>query len=40
MSGKTKLKIVLLGNQAVGKSSIIEKYVKDLFDETSNVILL
>jgi GTPase SAR1 family protein len=37
MSGKTKLKIVLLGNQSVGKSSIIEKYVKDSFDETSNV---
>lgn len=36
-SGKTKLKIVLLGNQSVGKSSIIEKYVKDVFDETSNV---
>lgn len=32
MSGKTKLKIVLLGNQSVGKSSIIEKYVKDVFD--------
>ena len=32
MSGKTKLKLVLLGNQAVGKSSIIEKYVKDVFD--------
>lgn len=37
MSGKTKLKIVFLGNQSVGKSSIIEKYVKDLFDESSNV---
>ena len=37
MSGKTKIKIVLLGNQSVGKSSIIEKYVKDCFDETSNV---
>lgn len=32
MSGKTKLKLVLLGNQSVGKSSIIEKYVKDIFD--------
>lgn len=37
MSGKTKLKIVLLGNQSVGKSSIIEKYVKDIFDESNNV---
>ena len=32
MTGKTKVKIVLLGNQSVGKSSIIEKYVKDQFD--------
>ena len=32
MIGKTKVKIVLLGNQSVGKSSIIEKYVKDQFD--------
>lgn len=37
MTGKTKIKIVLLGNQAVGKSSIIEKYVKDIFDDSSNV---
>ena len=37
MSGKTKIKIVFLGNQNVGKSSIIEKYVKDVFDETANV---
>ena len=32
ISGKTKLKIVLLGNQAVGKSSIIERYIHDKFD--------
>ena len=37
MTGKTKLKVVLLGNQAVGKSSIIEKYVKDIFDDSNNV---
>lgn len=37
MSGKTKIKIILLGNQGVGKSCIIEKYVKDNFDQTSNV---
>jgi GTPase SAR1 family protein len=37
MSGKTKIKIVLLGNQSVGKSCIIEKYVKNHFDETANV---
>lgn len=32
MSGKTKIKIVLLGGQAVGKSSIIEKYIHDRFE--------
>ena len=32
MTGKIKIKMVFLGDQAVGKSSIIEKYVKDLFD--------
>jgi hypothetical protein len=32
MTGKTKFKIVLLGNQAVGKSSIIERYIHDKFD--------
>jgi GTPase SAR1 family protein len=37
MSGKIKIKIVLLGNQSVGKTCIIEKYVKDRFDETANV---
>ena len=31
-TGKTKIKIVLLGNQSVGKSSIIDKYVNDKFD--------
>ena len=37
MTGKTKLKIVFLGGQAVGKSSIIEKYIHDNFNETANV---
>ena len=37
VSGKTKIKIVLLGNQSVGKSCIIEKYINDKFDENSNV---
>jgi GTPase SAR1 family protein len=32
MTGKTKIKIVFLGNQSVGKSSVIEKYVHDKFD--------
>ena len=39
MTGKTKVKIVLLGGQAVGKSSIIEKYIHDNFDETANVLI-
>lgn len=39
MTGKTKIKIVLLGNQGVGKSCIIERYVKDHFDETANVLV-
>lgn len=37
VSGKIKIKIVLLGNQSVGKSSIIDKYVNDKFDEGSHV---
>ena len=37
MTGKTKIKIVFLGNQSVGKSSIIEKYIYDKFDESMNV---
>jgi GTPase SAR1 family protein len=40
MTGKTKIKIVFLGNQAVGKSSVIEKYINDRFDDTANVIIL
>lgn len=39
MSGKTKIKIVFLGDQSVGKSSIIEKYIHDKFDDASNVHL-
>jgi GTPase SAR1 family protein len=37
MTAKTKIKIVFLGGQSVGKSSIIEKYIHDRFDESSNV---
>lgn len=29
--GRTKYKIIFLGDQFVGKSSIIEKYIKDKF---------
>ncbi len=31
MTGKTKLKIILLGNQGVGKSSIIDQYINNRF---------
>lgn len=37
MTGRTKLKIALLGDQSVGKTSIIERFVKNAFDETPNV---
>lgn len=30
--GRTKYKVILLGDQSVGKSSIIEKYIKDKFE--------
>lgn len=29
--GRTKLKVIFLGDQTVGKSSIIEKYIKNKF---------
>ena len=37
ITGKIKIKIVFLGNQSVGKSSVIEKYVNNRFDESSHV---
>lgn len=37
VTGKIKIKIVLLGNQSVGKSSIIDKYANDKFDQTAHV---
>jgi len=36
-TGKTKIKMVFLGNQSVGKSSIIDQYVNGKFDDTSSV---
>lgn len=39
IGGKIKYKIVLLGNQYVGKSSIIDRFINDRFDESYNVIL-
>lgn len=32
VTGKIKIKIVFLGNQAVGKSSVIDKYINGKFD--------
>lgn len=32
IGGKIKYKIVLLGNQYVGKSSIIDRFINDRFD--------
>lgn len=40
VTGKIKIKIVFLGNQSVGKSSIIDKYVNDKFEETAHVFTL
>lgn len=37
VKGKTKIKIVLLGDQNVGKTSTIERYIHDRFDESENV---
>lgn len=39
-SNKTKYKLAFLGNQGVGKSSIIEKYINDKFTEEANVQIL
>jgi GTPase SAR1 family protein len=38
--GKIRYKLVFVGNQNVGKSSIIDKYINNRFDEASNVIFL
>jgi GTPase SAR1 family protein len=32
VTGKIKVKTVFLGNQAVGKSSVIEQYINEKFD--------
>lgn len=36
-STKIKYKIAFLGNQGVGKSSLIEKYINNRFNEEANV---
>lgn len=37
MTGKSKFKIVFLGDQNTGKSSIIERFINDKFNPESNV---
>ena len=37
VGGKIKCKIVLLGDQHVGKTSIIERFINDRFESTYNV---
>ena len=37
VGGKIKFKIVLLGDQFVGKSSIIDRFINDKFEESYNV---
>lgn len=39
VGGKTKYKIVLLGDQHVGKTSIIDRFINDRFETTYNVHL-
>ena len=37
VGGKIKYKLVLLGDQHVGKSSIIDRFINDKFEESYNV---
>lgn len=36
-SNVVKFKVVFLGDQGVGKSSVISRFIKNEFDETHNV---
>jgi len=38
VGGKTKYKIVLLGNQHVGKTAIIDRFINDRFESNYNVL--
>ena len=40
VGGKIKYKLVLLGDQHVGKSSIIDRFINDKFEESYNVYSL
>ena len=37
VGGKIKYKLVLLGNQHVGKSAIIDRFINDRFEESYHV---
>lgn len=40
VGGKIKYKIVLLGDQFVGKSSIIDRFINNRFEESYNVSII
>ena len=40
VGGKVKYKLVLLGDQFVGKSSIIDRFINNRFEENYNVYYL
>jgi small GTP-binding protein len=40
IGGKTKYKIVLLGDQHVGKTSVIDRFINDRFETTYSVYLI
>lgn len=40
VGGRTKYKIIFLGDQSVGKSSIIEKFVKNKFEDGLTVYII
>jgi GTPase SAR1 family protein len=40
VSARIKYKLVLLGDQQVGKTSIIDRFINDRFETSYNVYLL
>ena len=39
VGGKTKYKVVLLGDQMVGKTSIIDRFINDRFENSYSVLI-